>query len=84
MLTVTAYKMGPNYTRPETTRGESWRIAPGTSPSIANLPWAELLKDPALHRGKGEQPDLSAVAKQFTRMSTGGFARDRTVKEKGE
>jgi AcrR family transcriptional regulator len=34
------------------------------------------------HFGKdetqGEQADLSAVARQFARMSTGGFARDRT------
>jgi multidrug efflux system outer membrane protein len=50
LLVLTACKMGPNYTRPETATGESWRIAPATSESIANLPWWELLKDPALHQ----------------------------------
>ena len=42
--------MGPNYARPETATGESWQIAPATSESIANLPWWELLKDPALQQ----------------------------------
>ena len=31
------------------------------------------------HFGDGDaQPDLSEMARQFTRMSTGGFARDRS------
>ncbi|MFA7604371.1 MAG: TetR/AcrR family transcriptional regulator [Novosphingobium sp.] len=41
----------------------------------------------ALDRHFGEesgQKDLSEVARQFTRMSTGGFARDRAEQEKGE
>jgi AcrR family transcriptional regulator len=40
----------------------------------------------ALDRHFGEtegQSDLSEVARQFTRMSTGGFARDRTEQGKG-
>jgi outer membrane protein TolC len=48
MCTLTACKMGPDYSRPETSPGDSWRLAPGTS--IANLPWWELLKDPVLHQ----------------------------------
>ena len=50
MCALTACKMGTDYTRPETSTGESWRMAPATSESIANLPWWELLKDPALHQ----------------------------------
>ena len=42
----------------------------------------------ALDRHFGDettQPDLSEVARQFTRLSTGGFARDRTARQdKGE
>jgi AcrR family transcriptional regulator len=35
------------------------------------------------HFGDAEgQPDLSEVARQFTRLSTGGFARDRTTGNK--
>ncbi|MCC2643509.1 MAG: ttgC [Nitrospira sp.] len=49
MCALAACKMGPDYTRPETVTGDSWRIASATSESIANLPWWELLKDPALH-----------------------------------
>src|SRR5262245_20617680 len=45
---LSACKMGPNYTRPETTKADSWRLTAATAQSIANLPWWELLKDPAL------------------------------------
>jgi multidrug efflux system outer membrane protein len=41
-------KMGPDYTRPETPKADSWRVTPSTAESIANLPWWELLKDEAL------------------------------------
>ncbi|MGH7184606.1 MAG: TolC family protein, partial [Nitrospiraceae bacterium] len=40
--------MGPNYTRPETAKADSWRLTTSTAESIANVPWWELLKDPAL------------------------------------
>lgn len=43
-----ACMMGPNYARPETAKADSWRLATTTAESIANLPWWELLKDPAL------------------------------------
>jgi hypothetical protein len=39
------------------------------------------------HETHGKQADLSEVARQFTRMSTGGFARDRTkdnIRDSGE
>ena len=42
--------MGPDYKRPETPQAESWRVAPSTSESIANLPWWELLKDETLQQ----------------------------------
>ncbi len=47
---LNACMMGPNYTRPETPSGDSWRMAPATAESIANLPWWELLKDQELQK----------------------------------
>ena len=49
-LLLTACKMGPDYTRPETPKADSWRVSPSTAESIANLPWWELMKDPELQR----------------------------------
>src|SRR5262245_8499391 len=43
-----ACMMGPNYTRPETAKADSWRLTTSTAESIANIPWWDLLKDPAL------------------------------------
>ena len=43
-----ACKMGPDYTRPETPKADSWRLTTSTAESIANLPWWELMKDQAL------------------------------------
>ena len=43
-------KMGPDYTRPETPKSDSWRVTASTAESIANLPWWELLKDQELQR----------------------------------
>ena len=45
-----ACKMGPDYTRPETPKAESWKVTASTAESIANLPWWELLKDQELQR----------------------------------
>ena len=45
-----ACKMGPDYTRPETPKADSWRVTASTAESIANLPWWELLKDQELQR----------------------------------
>jgi multidrug efflux system outer membrane protein len=42
--------MGPDYKRPETPPAESWRVAPSSSESMANLPWWELLKDETLQQ----------------------------------
>jgi multidrug efflux system outer membrane protein len=47
---LSACKMGPDYTRPETAKADSWRLAPTAAESIANLPWWELLKDQALQQ----------------------------------
>ena len=47
---LTACKMGPDYSRPETPKADSWRVTASTAESIANLPWWELLKDPELQR----------------------------------
>ena len=45
-----ACKMGPDYTRPETPKADSWKVTASTAESIANLPWWELLKDQELQR----------------------------------
>ena len=47
---LSACKMGPDYTRPETTKADAWRLTATTAESIANLPWWELLKDQALQQ----------------------------------
>lgn len=49
-LLLTACKMGPDYTRPDIPKADSWRVSPSTAESIANLPWWELLKDRQLQR----------------------------------
>lgn len=45
-----ACMMGPNYTRPETAKADSWRLTTSSAESMANLPWWDLLKDPALQQ----------------------------------
>ena len=50
LLLLSACKMGPDYTRPETPTGDAWRLAPATAESFANLPWWELLKDQELQK----------------------------------
>ena len=47
-LMLPSCKMGPDYTRPESPKGDSWRMTAATAESIANLPWWELLKDQEL------------------------------------
>ena len=47
---LTACKMGPDYTRPEIPKADSWRVSASTAESFANLPWWDLLKDPELQR----------------------------------
>jgi multidrug efflux system outer membrane protein len=44
--------MGPDYERPKTDMAESFRMAdaPSDAPSIANLPWWELLRDEPLQQ----------------------------------
>lgn len=42
--------MGPDYKRPDVPTSDSWRLAPGTSESIANMPWWELFKDEELQK----------------------------------
>ena len=48
VFTLPACMMGPDYTRPETPKADAWRVSNETAESIANIPWWELLKDPAL------------------------------------
>jgi len=50
MMTLVGYEMGPNYMRPEQSGDEAWRLSPGTSESITNLPWCEVLHDAELQR----------------------------------
>ncbi|HEX7767412.1 MAG TPA: transporter, partial [Nitrospira sp.] len=42
--------VGPDYERPKTDAGDTFRMAeaPADAPSLANLPWWELLKDDQL------------------------------------
>ena len=49
-LMLPSCKMGPDYTRPEPPKGDSWRMTAATAESIANLPWWELLKDQELQK----------------------------------
>lgn len=44
--------MGPDYRRPETETGDRFRMAEGSpdAPSLANLPWWELLRDEQLQQ----------------------------------
>ena len=46
----TACMMGPDYTRPDIPKADSWRLTAATAESMANLPWWELLKDQALQQ----------------------------------
>ena len=50
VLTLTACKMGPDYTRPAEPVKDGWRLAPTTSESLANLQWWELLEDEELQK----------------------------------
>ena len=49
---LTACAMGPDYTRPKTDTEDPFRMAEGRSdlPSLANLPWWELLRDEQLQQ----------------------------------
>jgi outer membrane protein, multidrug efflux system len=49
-LLLSACLMGPDYKKPEAPMGDTWRLAPATAESLANLPWWELLKDQELQR----------------------------------
>ncbi len=50
LVVLSACAVGPDYTRPDLQVPDEFRLAETTSslPSIANLPWWELLKDPIL------------------------------------
>lgn len=50
MSSLSGCLMGPDYKRPDTPQADSWRLSSGTSGSIANLPWWDLLKDEALQQ----------------------------------
>ncbi|BCA56895.1 RND efflux system, outer membrane factor lipoprotein [Nitrospira sp. KM1] len=45
---LSACKMGPDYTRPQTPAADSWRLTSSTAESIANLAWWDLLQDKEL------------------------------------
>ena len=48
VLLLSACMMGPDYKRPDIPPAEAWRLSTGTSESIANLPWWDLLQDQTL------------------------------------
>ncbi|MDH4194834.1 MAG: efflux transporter outer membrane subunit [Nitrospirota bacterium] len=50
LLIASGCTMGPDYKRPDVPTSDSWRLAPGTSESIANMPWWELFKDEELQK----------------------------------
>ena len=50
VLLFAGCKMGPDYVRPETPAGDSWRVTTSKAESFANLPWWELLQDQELQR----------------------------------
>lgn len=60
--------VGPDYERPKTDAGEAFRMAetPADAPSLANLPWWELLKDEQLQAlikmALAENKDLQKAA----------------------
>ena len=43
-----ACKMGPDYSRPDFSMEETWKITSATAETLANIPWWELLKDDQL------------------------------------
>lgn len=49
---LTSCAMGPDYKRPQTDTEDRFRMAEGSSdmPSLANLPWWELLRDEQLQQ----------------------------------
>jgi multidrug efflux system outer membrane protein len=51
-LVLSACAMGPDYSRPEATKPDAFRMdqQAGTGTSIANLPWWELLRDEELQK----------------------------------
>jgi multidrug efflux system outer membrane protein len=66
LLIAAGCTMGPDYKRPDVPTSDSWRLAPGTSESIANMPWWELFKDEELqkliHTALQENLDLRVAA----------------------
>jgi len=50
LLIAAGCTMGPDYKRPDVPTSDSWRLAQGTSESIANMPWWELFKDEELQK----------------------------------
>ncbi|HNP59486.1 MAG TPA: efflux transporter outer membrane subunit, partial [Nitrospirales bacterium] len=66
LLLFSGCTMGPDYKRPDVPTSDSWRLAPGTSESIANMPWWELFKDEELqkliHTALQENLDLRVAA----------------------
>ncbi|WP_342346397.1 efflux transporter outer membrane subunit [uncultured Nitrospira sp.] len=66
LLIASGCTMGPDYKRPDVPTSDSWRLAPGTSESIANMPWWELFKDEELqkliHTALQENLDLKVAA----------------------
>lgn len=66
LLVAFGCTMGPDYKRPDVPTSDSWRLAPDTSESIANIPWWDLFKDEELqkliHTALEENLDLRVAA----------------------
>ena len=82
-LLVTACAMGPDYTRPDVSRPEAFRMAEKMEDlaSIANLPWWELLRDLELQKLIGialqENKDLKRADRKSTRLNSSHIQKSR-------
>ena len=80
-ILLSACKMGPEYVRPETQSEDTWRMAPASAESLANLPWWELLKDQELQKlirtSLAENQDLRVAVASVEQFR----ARDDAVHE---
>ena len=70
ILVMTACAVGPDFSRPSVTTMESFRMmeAGSAGPSIANLPWWELLRDEELQKLIDERSNPWGVTVQSVEM----------------
>ena len=79
-LLFSGCKLGPNYVRPPVHANEQWKQEVKVDATLANIPWFELFKDPALqeliHIALNENLDLKiAVERIEEARATYGFQK---------